>query len=343
MVAVSADGTVEDVAWVTVDHVSATGTARRAAAALARRVGMAEQRAGEVALVVAELTANQINHAGSGSLLLRVRHATAGPVVEAVAVDSGPGMVNVAASLTDGVSSTGTLGIGLGTLSRLASSWDIWSRPGAGTVVAAAFAGEGAAPLDVPAAVGVTRPMTGQDVCGDAYAIRNDDGVLTVMLADGLGHGPLAAAASNEAVRAFRGAAPGGPLALLTTVHRALSGTRGAAVAVARLDVGEVRYAGVGNIAGVVLDGAARRGMISHPGIAGAQARTLRETVYPLAPGAVVVLHSDGVTDRHDLGTYPGLLARSSLVTASVLLRDFGVRRDDASVVVARAGATVPA
>ncbi|GCD21152.1 TorS-related protein [Cellulomonas algicola] len=343
MVAVSADGTVEDVAWFTVDHVSATGTARRAAASLARRVGMSEERAGEIALVVAELTGNQINHAGSGSLLLRVRHAAAGPVVEAVAVDSGPGMVNVAASLTDGVSSAGTLGIGLGTLSRLATSWDIWSRPGSGTVITAAFADVDAELPGIPTAVGVTRPMTGQDVCGDAYAIRTDDGVLTVMLADGLGHGPLAAAASTEAVRAFRGAAPGGPLALLTAVHRALSGTRGAAVAVARLDPGEVRYAGVGNIAGVVVDGAARRGMISHPGIAGAQARTLREAVYPLPPGGLVVLHSDGVTERHDLAGYPGLLARTSLVVAAVLLRDFGVRRDDASVVVARAGAAVPA
>lgn len=343
MVAVSADGTVEDVAWFTVDHVSATGTARRAAASLARRVGMSEARAGEVALVVAELTANQINHAGSGSLLLRVRHATSGPVVEAVAVDSGPGMVNVAASLTDGVSSAGTLGIGLGTLSRLATSFDIWSRPTSGTVVTAAFAADDAPRPGVPTAVGVTRPMTGQDVCGDAYAIRHDDGVLSVMLADGLGHGPLAAAASTEAVRAFRGAAPGGPLALLTAVHRALSGTRGAAVAVARLDAGEVRYAGVGNIAGTVLDGVSRRGMISHPGIAGAQARTLREAVYPLPPGGVVVLHSDGVTDRHDLAAYPGLLSRTALVVAAVLLRDFGVRRDDASVVVARTSPAVPA
>ncbi|NKY09212.1 ATP-binding protein [Cellulomonas hominis] len=339
MVAVSADGTVEDVAWLTVDHVSAVGTVRRAASALASRVGMREERVGEVALVVTELAANQVRHAGSGSVLLRVRHRAAGPVVEAVAVDAGPGIGDVEAALEDGVSSAGTLGIGLGAVARLASSWDVWTRPGSGTVIVASFAAERADGAPVPAAVGVTRPMAGQEVCGDAYAVREDDGVLTLLLADGLGHGPLAAAASGEAVRAFRAAPPDGPATLLTTVHRALSGTRGAAAAIARLEADQVRYAGVGNIAGVVLGGDARRAMISHPGIVGGQARTIRETTYPLPRGAVVVMHSDGVTERQTLEGYPGLLARSPLVTAAVLLRDFGVRRDDASVVVARAGA----
>jgi anti-sigma regulatory factor (Ser/Thr protein kinase) len=337
---VTADVTVEDVTWLTVDHVSASGTARRAATALAARVGMPEDRVNEIALVVTELTANLVKHAGSGSLLLRLRHGAAGPVVEVVSVDAGPGIPDVAAAMQDGVSSAGTLGIGLGSVARLATAWDIWSRPGSGTVITASFgAGRPGVPGPAPVAVGITRPMAGQDVCGDAYAIREDDGVLTLLLADGLGHGPLAAVASTEAVRAFRAAPAGGPVPLLTAVHRALHGTRGAAVAVARVEADQVRYAGVGNIAGVVVDGTARRVMISHPGIVGAQARTIRETAYPLPRGAAVLMHSDGVTERQTLDGYPGLLTRSPLVTASVVLRDFGVRRDDASVVVARPGA----
>lgn len=339
MVAVTADATVEDVAWLTADHVSAAGAARRAAAALAERVGMGPVRVGEIGLAVTELAANLVKHAGAGAVLLRLRHGAAGPVVEVVTVDSGPGIADVEAAVADGTSSAGTLGIGLGAVVRLASSWDVWTRPGAGTVLTAAFAAEAGAPVPVPAAVGITRPMTGQEVCGDAYAIREDDGVRTLLLADGLGHGPLAAVASTEAVRAFRAAPAGGPADLLRAVHRALAGTRGAAVAVARLDSDEVRYAGVGNIAGVVDDGRVRRAMISHPGIVGAQARTIREAAYPLPRGAVVVMHSDGLTERQSLEPYPGLLGRAPLVTAAVLLRDFGVRRDDASVVVARAGA----
>jgi anti-sigma regulatory factor (Ser/Thr protein kinase) len=339
VVAVTADATVEDVAWLAADHVSAAGAARRAACALAERVGMGADRVGEIGLAVTELTANLVKHAGSGAVLLRLRHAAAGPVVEVVTVDHGPGIADVEAAVVDGASSAGTLGIGLGAVVRIASTWDWWSRPGAGTVLAAGFAAEPGTPAPAPSAVGITRPMTGQDVCGDAYAIREDGGVRTLLLADGLGHGPLAAVASAEAVRAFRAAPAGGPADLLRAVHRALSGTRGAAAAVARLGGDEVRYAGVGNIAGVVDDGSTRRAMISHPGIVGALARTIREASYPLPRGAVVVLHSDGLTERQSLEPYPGLLARSPLVTAAVLLRDFGVRRDDASVVVARAGA----
>lgn len=335
----TADATVEDVAWIAADHVSAAGAARRAAAALAERVGMRPDRVGEIGLAVTELTANLVKHAGSGAVLLRLRHAAAGPVVEVVTTDSGPGIGDVEAAVVDGTSSAGTLGIGLGAVVRMASTWDVWTRPGAGTVLTATFASEPGAPVPAPTAVGITRPMTGQEVCGDAYAVREDDGVRTLLLADGLGHGPLAAVASAEAVRAFRAAAPAGPADLLRAVHRALPGTRGAAAAVARLDGDAVRYAGVGNIAGVVDDGLTRRAMISHPGIVGAQARTIREVAYPLPRGAVVVMHSDGVTERQSLEPYPGLLGRTPLVIASVLLRDFGVRRDDASVVVARAGA----
>ena len=50
-------------------------------------------------------------------------------------------------------------------------------------------------------------------------------------------------------------------------------------------------------------------------------------------------MHSDGVTDKWRLADYPGLAAgHTPLVVATTLLRDAGVRRDDATVLVARAG-----
>lgn len=53
--------------------------------------------------------------------------------------------------------------------------------------------------------------MSGQEVCGDALAVRVDEAVLTALVADGLGHGPLAAKAADAAVRAFLRAPPAGP------------------------------------------------------------------------------------------------------------------------------------
>jgi hypothetical protein len=50
----------------------------------------------------------------------------------------------------------------------------------------------------------------------------------------------------------------------------------------------------------------------------------------------MVVLHSDGLTDRRRSADTPGLLAHSPLVVAATLLRDAGIRSNDACVLVAR-------
>jgi anti-sigma regulatory factor (Ser/Thr protein kinase) len=297
---------------------------------------MSERRSADLAIVVAEAAGNLVKHATEGCLLLRAVRADGQAGVEVVAVDAGPGMADVARSVGDGHSTAGTLGIGLGAIVRQSSWSDLHSVPGKGTVLAMQV-WPSAAPTPAWAA-GVTRPLTGEPVSGDGYAIREVDGRRQVMVCDGLGHGRLAAAAAQEAVRAFGAAPAGPPAAIVEALHRAISHTRGAAVAVAELDpAGLIRYSGLGNISGTVFgrDGS-RRGMVSLPGIAGHQRRQIREYEYPLAPGAVVLMHSDGVVDRWNPAEYPGLLTHSPQVIAATVLRDAGTRRDDAGVLVAR-------
>lgn len=326
---------VQDVHWLRIDHPSAVGAARRAGAELAERLGLKPPRSDNLQIAVSEVADNVLKHAGSGSILLRACRSERGPGVEFVAIDAGPGILDVDAALLDGRSTAGTLGIGLGALTRLAEDWDIHTVPGAGTVVAASF---GACDAGGRAA-GLTRPMNGQDICGDAYAIRVDDGVVTVLLADGLGHGALAATASGAAVRAFLAASPAAPGVLLERIHPALHGTRGAAAAIAQVaSPTELLYAGVGNIAGHLLTGDSKRGLVSFAGILGVNGRTPRQLSYPLERDTVVVLHSDGVTERMSLSASTGVLRRSPLVIAATVLRDFGVRNDDAGVLVIRPG-----
>jgi anti-sigma regulatory factor (Ser/Thr protein kinase) len=321
-------------AWFRVERDDTAGPVRRAAARLARQLGLPEERAADSAIVVAEVSSNLVKHADEGMLLVRpVRHErTAG--IELIAVDTGPGMADARGSSRDGHSTAGTLGIGLGAIGRLASWSDIYSYPGRGTVLVAQVW-----PADPPAparVAGVTRPLAGERTCGDAYAERVVDGRLQVLVCDGLGHGPLAAAAAQAAVHAFAAAPPGSPAVVVEHLHRALRPTRGAALAVAQLHADSVRYCGLGNIAGSVVDGTVRQGMVSMPGIAGHHCRQLREFAYPLRAGAVVVLHSDGLTDRWQPGDYPGLFGHAPQVIAASVLRDAGVRRDDACVLAAR-------
>jgi serine phosphatase RsbU (regulator of sigma subunit) len=177
-------------------------------------------------------------------------------------------------------------------------------------------------------------------VCGDAWACRTDADATLVILADGLGHGPLAAAAANRAVTTFTRSDAAQPAAILTELDRALAGTRGAAVSVLRIATrtGRATFAGIGNVAGWFDDGARRRPMVSFPGIIGQkQAKKIRELEYEVPSGGLVVLHSDGLTDKWSLADYPTLRRHDPLVIAGCLLRDAGIRRDDASVVVTRA------
>ncbi|MEV6350615.1 SpoIIE family protein phosphatase [Actinoplanes sp. NPDC051851] len=336
-VAVVPEGLLDEGVWFRVEAAGTASAVRRAAERLAAELAMPERRVADLSIVAAEAAGNLVKHAEQGTILVRPVRTADQAGVEIIAIDSGPGMADVQYSMGDGNSTSGTLGIGLGAILRQASRWDLYSLPGKGTVLAMQVWPDEAP--EQPWAAGLTRPITGETVSGDAYAIREVDGRRQLLVADGLGHGGLAAAASNEAVRAFRKAPAASPAAVVESLHRTINHTRGAAVAVAELDPagGRVLYAGLGNIAGTVFgpDGT-RRGMISMPGIAGHQRRQVREYEYPLAAGAVVIMHSDGVVDRWNPAEYPGLLTRSPEIIAATVLRDAGTRRDDAGVLAAR-------
>jgi anti-sigma regulatory factor (Ser/Thr protein kinase) len=323
--------------WFRVEAAGTASGVRRAAERLAAELGMPERRGYDLSIVVAEAAGNLAKHADEGRLLLRPVRVADIAGVEIIAIDSGPGMPDVTRAVGDGHSTAGTLGIGLGAIVRQASWADLHSVPGKGTVLAAQVW-----PVAAPAparAAGITRPLRGEPVSGDGFAIREADGRRRVMLCDGLGHGRPAADAAQKAERAFAETPARSPAAIVEALHRALGHTRGAALAVAELDpaAGRVRYAGLGNITGTVLhaDGG-RRGMVSLPGIAGHQRREIREYEYPLPPDSVILMHTDGVVDRWSPAGYPGLLTHSPQVIAATVLRDAGTRRDDAGVLVAR-------
>ena len=97
---------------------------------------------------------------------------------------------------------------------------------------------------------------------------------------------------------------------------------------------GVIRFAGIGNIAAVVLNGAERRHLVSLNGIVGHEYRKVSEFAQPWQAQSVLVLHSDGIGTHWDLLRYPGLLGRDPSLIAGILYRDFTRGRDDATVVV---------
>lgn len=323
-----------------VEDASQAGEARRAAADLCRIAVFDAGRSGEVAIVVTELATNLVKHAGGGELLLR----SLGPLrpgIEILSVDRGPGLSNPGDCLRDGYSTSSTPGTGLGAIRRLSSLFDIFSAPGAGTVVLSriwsvprANAAPGP-PFEVGA---VCLPAPGEAVAGDAWAMQQSSQRALFMIADGLGHGPAAAEASTSAVIAFEQCGASSPGAVVERLDGALRGGRGAAVAVAELrtDTRTVRYAGAGNISGVIIWPEGSRRLVSHDGTAGLSVHRVQEFAYPWPPRALLVMHSDGLGTHWALHDYPGLHARHPALIAAVLARDHARGRDDLTVVAVR-------
>lgn len=319
---------------VRVDDLSSVSEVRRIVRIISSEVGLHETDAERAAIVATEAGTNLVKHAQGGEVLVRPDPLHGGVAI--VAIDRGPGMANFAECLRDGYTTVGTRGHGLGAIVRQSNHFDVYSRAGGGTVLVSRIGTKLSSPafrID-----GLSLPKQGETFCGDNWSARQENSLAAVLVADGLGHGETAALAADEAVRCFQSAPILTPVEAVDRVHRALGHTRGAAVAVARVDDrgAALTYAGVGNIAATVEGDGPARHLVSLHGTAGHQVRRLQEFSYPWAGDDILVMHSDGVTAHWTLGTYPGLNQRDPLTIAAILLRDYSRGRDDATVVVAK-------
>lgn len=324
---------------------SRVGEARRAVAALTARAGFDSVAAGKVALAVNELGSNLLKHAREGKLLVGVRQRGAALAVEVVSIDAGPGMTNTAACQRDGYSSSGTSGNGLGAVQRLADEFDIHSMPGRGTAILARFHASQAGSAGDSAAArhggvdygGISIAAPGEEVCGDGWAVALDDGVVSAMVVDGLGHGAGAAEAAQASLTVFGAARQAGPARFIEKAHAALRATRGAACAMATLDPahGQIRFAGAGNVVARVVSGIAEKTLLTQNGTVGIQIRSVQEQAMAWPEHALVVMFTDGIVSRWQLDD-PGLLTRDPSLIAAWLIGNFCRGRDDATVVVLR-------
>jgi anti-sigma regulatory factor (Ser/Thr protein kinase) len=316
---------------------NSAGAARREALLLARRVGFSEEDAGRVGVAMTEAALNAVKHAHDGLALLNQIEPEG---LEILVVDKGPGMEDVDRCMVDGFSTAGSPGTGLGALSRMSDRFEIYSQPGQGTAVMCHFRRKGTRRTNSQVVVGaICVPAQNESVCGDNWALRQEQGRTVLLVADGLGHGTFAGEAAAQAVKTFEKSAGLSPEALVLRLHGSLRSTRGASLAVAAVNhnAASVAYCGLGNISSSILEPNSSRSMVSHNGIVGHQLLRTHEFSYPWSPAtSTLVLHSDGLSARWILKNYPGILRYHPSVLAAVLYRDFHRERDDATVVVLR-------
>lgn len=349
--------------FYSVTEKSQVGEARRRMSELAEQIGFDQTASERVAIVVTELATNLLKHAGEGELVVRTLPMAAHTGLEILTLDQGPGMANVAECLRDGYSTTGSLGQGFGAIQRLSAHFDLYSTPGVGTALLVHLWARSPSP---PASASrfvhgaVSRPKPGEEVCGDGWLLHTHPAGCTLLVCDGLGHGPEAAAATHQALRTFLAQPTRPPTVQMAEIHTALRTTRGAAVAVAavtagpesrdgmnghrmgaekadrRIVDGGVEFVGVGNISGRVFVAEEARHLLSQNGIAGHQARKIQSFPQRWIKDALLVLHSDGLGSRWSLERYPGLRQRHPSLIAGVLYRDFARGNDDVTVVVVK-------
>jgi anti-sigma regulatory factor (Ser/Thr protein kinase) len=324
---------------IPVTEPSQVAEARRAALGAAAATGLDDTEAGRAAIIATELATNLIKHGGGGELIIQRFRDESGKGLQCIALDKGPGITDLNACLRDGFSTAGSAGGGLGAVRRLSHAFDVFSRPGKGTaVLSRLFPGRQlGADAKAPDWGGVSLPVKGEQQCGDNWAIRRHDDGITMMVADGLGHGPVAAEAASAAVACFEINHQRPVEEIMSRVHDALRATRGAAVAVARIhpSARAVDYVGIGNIAGTLISGGTVRKMVSLNGTAGHVARRIQKFSYEYAGTALVLMHSDGLQSGWGLDKYPGLIVRHPALISAVLYRDFARGRDDVTVVTA--------
>jgi anti-sigma regulatory factor (Ser/Thr protein kinase) len=322
---------------IAIVHSSDVSAARRIGQKMALEIGFDQTRAGQLAIIITEAATNIIKHAGQGTLFIGPAQSGIAAGIDVVALDDGPGIADVATSLVDGVSTAGTAGTGLGAMRRQSDEFDLFTRRGKGSVFFMRLWRDAARPAPLPLVIGaLARPLAGEDECGDGWAIGCHGRGATMLAADGLGHGPQAAQASIAAIETLDRHRDLEPQELMNRVHESLRITRGAAVALAHFDCqrDEVRFAGIGNVAAWVMDDRGRRALVSHNGIVGHNMRKVQEFTAAFGPGALCIMHSDGLQTQWDLDSYPGLRMRHPALIAAVMMRDFSRGRDDAMVVV---------
>ena len=331
--------------------------ARRAVHDYASDLGFNGTALAEIDIVVQEIGTNAARYATDGGWIHFTVPLCSAPGLELIYWDKGPGIYDLDRAIRDGVSTSGSLGAGLGAIRRLMDEFDVYSTlraTGRLTVSGTRRTTHGTALLvrkwinDESARAEVTkmrqrigawsRPHRGESVNGDAYFIGHHKKRTLFAVIDGLGHGAGAKQATDVALASLEDWM-GEPLEeVIHAIHDGLRATRGAVMGAVIIDHAEQRfyYAGVGNVEVRVFNALEPITSIPANGTLGARLGRVRVWTHAWKEGAILIMASDGLSASWDMASYPGLLRRSPQLVASILMRDYARTTDDATVLVVR-------
>ncbi|GAB3316882.1 serine/threonine protein kinase [Larkinella ripae] len=298
----------------------------------------------ELDIIVAEIASNLVKHAGGGEVLVRKIQEKEQTGIELISIDNGPGINDPIRMLEDGMSTTQTLGQGLGAIKRLSDYFQLYSLKKWGTILLSRVYTK-----DPPAFRALQKveirpvivPKPGETACGDGFFAKTTPTGLKLFLGDGLGHGPEASHAVQEAIRAFQLCPEPNPASIIRSIHQAVKKTRGLVGTVVTFDYKTRcwKLCGVGNIATRLQSGILSKNHMAYNGIIGLNIPgTMNDQEVAFESGQQLIMCSDGIKSRWDLSKYPAIAKYDLSILAAALYKDYARRTDDTSVVVARIG-----
>ena len=268
------------------------GKARRAVVNFSQQLGMSARILSDIAIITTELATNLVRYAKRGGVLHYFSSPDNGLILEAS--DDGPGISNVQAAMTDGVSSQGSLGGGLGAVQRLADHFTLETGvQGTKIVVHKHLDSNSHQSLSVGA---YSRPYPGYLRNGDGFFILQKPLKTVLGLFDALGHGDLAAATANLLLKSLQDNYKLPLEQIIQLSHQRLKGSRGVVLFLVVVTKSELKYVGIGNVEAILgKNGLPAKRLMSYRGVLGASFSEIKVTTLPWNPGSWLILHTDGI------------------------------------------------
>lgn len=301
-----------------------------------------KNKAAEIDIIVSELTSNLIKHAGRGELLFRIGNVGANATFEIISIDSGPGMSDSNKMIRDGMTTTKTLGQGLGAIQRMSDTFQLFSINKWGTIAYSKVQSKkekAEGKIDRLKIRAILVPKPNEIFCGDGYATKYTEDEIHIFFGDGLGHGEYAFEAVKHAGSFFLKCEENDPVEIIRAMHKSVRKTRGlvATVATFNFKTNLWKVCGVGNITTRIYLGMLFNNYSAYNGIVGLNIpRNMKAFTTEGEKNQYIIMCSDGLKTRWDLYNYPSILKYDSTILAAALYKDFARRTDDASILIGK-------
>jgi hypothetical protein len=181
--------------------------------------------------------------------------------------------------------------------------------------------------------------MPGEQVSGDGFCIKKNSNGFSLMVGDGLGHGPSAKEAVDAACNVIKDRVEDDPALLMRDVHSGVKKTRGLVATIVKYNSSRKKWqmCGVGNIATRLYNGLEFKNYNANNGIIGLNMPTRVENAeYPTERYQQLIMCSDGIKSRWEILKYGYVSKYDPMILAACLYKDNGRRTDDMTVLVVK-------